>query len=76
MRNNDEPVACFTSRSPQTPAITIELEGEIVSCFRREAAKRGTSAPALVRSVLATAVSDNLIAAIIDVEEEAEPPAS
>ena len=65
----------MSSRTPQTPSITIELEGEIVTRFRREAAKRGTSAPVLVRTVLATAVDDDLIAAIIDVDEEAPPPA-
>jgi hypothetical protein len=35
------------SRAPQTPVVTIELEGELVTRLRREAAKRDMPAASL-----------------------------
>ena len=45
---------------------SIEVERNIVTAFRKEAAARGTSADRLIRNVLDLVVADKLIGAVID----------
>jgi hypothetical protein len=48
------------------PSAIVEIDGEMLVRFRREAARRETTAPRLARELLDVAIAENLYRAILD----------
>ena len=46
--------------------VKLEIERDLLAGFRKEAAARGTNAPALIRDLLDRIVADRLCNAILD----------
>jgi hypothetical protein len=57
--------------SPQPEkSVTLELNGELLLLLRREAAKRETSALRLARQLLDVIIAEDLVGAVLDVDED------
>jgi hypothetical protein len=57
------------------PIVHLTLEGEVAAALRREARRRDVSAVALAYAVLDVVLADQLVAAVLDVDEDAHTPA-
>jgi hypothetical protein len=53
------------------PIVKLELEGEVAAALRREARRRDMSAASLARALIDTTVTDDLWAAVLDLDEPA-----
>jgi hypothetical protein len=54
------------ARDARVKTMRVKMDRTLHSSFEREAAARGLSAPALLRQLLVTVLSDNLIDAVLD----------
>jgi hypothetical protein len=64
----------MTAGPTTAPVVQLTLEGETAAALRREARRRDMSAAALAIALIDTAITDNLVAAVLDDGAPAEPP--
>jgi hypothetical protein len=64
----------MTAGPTTAPVVQLTLAGETAAALRREARRRDMSAAALAIALIDTAITDNLVAAVLDDGAPAEPP--